>query len=107
MNTTSTLHTTAVVLFLMAAGAAHAGSTVAGFVAGDTTAPPCRQGAELSGLDARIVDKASQGVGALRQYLWVTRGIYGLDMTNTVAWLDQQRAEGTMCVRNASSVTGR
>ena len=106
MNTTSTFRTAAVIFFLAAAGAAHAGNTVTTFVAGDAAAQPCRQGAELSGLDARIVDKASQGVGALRQYLWVTRGIYNLDMTNTVAWLDQQRAGRAICVSDASSVTG-
>jgi hypothetical protein len=107
VNTPITLRTAFIAVLLVAGGAAHAGSTVATFVAGDVVAKPCSAPVELSGLDARVVAKASQGVSVLRQYVWITRGIYGLDMTDTVAWLDEQRAARATCVADVSSVASR
>jgi hypothetical protein len=107
VNTFSTPRATVVALFLVAAGAAHAGSSVTASVAGDVAGKPCSQIAELSGLDTRIAEKAKLGVGSLRQYIWITRGIYALDMADTVARLDQQRSARTTCIADASSVASR
>ena len=107
MNTTATFRVAAVVTVLLASGAAYAGNTATAFGAGSAVAEPCGKAIELRGLDARIVGKASQGVDARRQFIWITRGIYALDMADTVAWLDQQRAARTTCVADASPVASR
>jgi hypothetical protein len=106
MNTTLALRTSVLALCLLAAGAARAGSSVASFVAGDDlAAKPCAEQTALSGLDARIVAIAGQGVAPLRQFIGVTQGIWALDMNNTVAWLDAQRSTLAACVAAATPVT--
>lgn len=97
----------AVAMAFFAAGSAEASASVqASTSLGDIDAKACKERVVLTGLDARIVEKAAQGIDALRQYLWTTRGIYGLDMGNTVAWLDRQRAMQAGCT-GAAPATGR
>ena len=53
----------------------------------DTAAAPCA----ATGLQKSIVAKSEQGVDALRDYLFITRGMYNLSMTEAVAMVDAQR----------------
>jgi hypothetical protein len=95
----------AIAMAFFAAGSAHASSSVQATSLGAVDAKACADRIAPTGLDARIIEKAAQGVDALRQYLWTTRGIYGLDMADTVAWLDRQRAVQANC--GAAHTTGR
>ena len=45
----------------------------------------------------RILDAASKGAGALRGFIWITRGIYQLDFVETVQWVDSYRARRLAC----------
>lgn len=44
------------------------------------------------GVERRIADKASEGVDQLRQYLFINRAIYQLDIYQVGAWLDARQA---------------
>ena len=47
----------------------------------------------MSGVQKRVMEKHMQGGSeALRRFVWITRGIYGLDMSETLAWATE-RAE--------------
>ena len=45
----------------------------------------------LDHLQRRVVEKADQGVDALRQYILITRGVYQLDMMKVAGSLDAWR----------------
>jgi hypothetical protein len=59
----------------------------------DTAAAPC----VASGLQKTIVAKSEQGVDALRDYLFITRGIYNVTMDEAVAMVERQRAAQRGC----------
>ena len=94
----------AIAFALTAAGAAHASRYVQSQTA---DADPARRCSELTGLDARIVEKSAQGVDALRRYILMTRDIYGLDMRETMAWLDRERAARSSCPADAAAIPVR
>jgi hypothetical protein len=52
----------------------------------------------MSAFQQHVVAKAASGVDALRDYLFITRGIYNVSMEDTVAWLDRQRETQHSCV---------
>jgi len=56
----------------------------------------------LGFLERRIVEKADQGAAALRQYVWITRSLYGLDMQESLAFAERYRAERADCERRAA-----
>ena len=58
---------------------------------------PCDRTLAMTPLQRRIVAKAAQGPGALRDFIWETRAIYQLDMESTVAWLDKERSGQRVC----------
>ncbi len=102
------IRTIVIALSLLAAGVAHASTFVQDSLSSGGNAPQrCGGGTVLTGLDARVVEKAAQGVGALRQYVWLTRSIYQLDLSETIAWLDQERAAAAACGADASPAAGR
>ena len=70
-------------------GAALSVSLVSPSVAADKAAP-CKS---LSYVQARVVEKAEQGVDALRDYVYITRGIHQLDMMQVASSLDAWRAD--------------
>ncbi|HZV93694.1 MAG TPA: hypothetical protein VFF72_10790 [Caldimonas sp.] len=80
---------TTVALAVVALSAGLPGVSIAGDTA--SVATPCTAPASMDHLQRRIVAKASQGVDSLRDFIYITRGIYALDMNETVAWLDAQR----------------
>ncbi len=85
-------------LALAAAGPAAAGNSVQGSAdSSSADTPACSERQPLAGLDARVVAKAAQGVDSLRNFIEVSRGVYGLEMASTVAWLDRQRAAEAAC----------
>lgn len=43
---------------------------------------------QLSPLEQRIYDRAGAGPDALRQFLWIRRGILQLDIQDTAAWAE-------------------
>jgi hypothetical protein len=51
----------------------------------------------------KIIEAATLGIVPLRQYVWNTRIVYGLDLMQTVDWLDQARAAQSACVGRASA----
>jgi hypothetical protein len=52
----------------------------------------------LSNLNKRLVERADQGVDALRTYVYITRGIYQLNMDEVADSLEGWRANAG-CVR--------
>jgi hypothetical protein len=55
----------------------------------------------LSFLQRRILQKAEQGPAALRQYIWITRSVFGLDMRESLEFVERHRAERAACGRPA------
>jgi len=64
----------------------------------------CAGAAQLSFVQGRIAEKAAQGLDPLRQFVWRTRMIYQLDLTETVAWLDRRRALLVACEQRSAQV---
>ena len=45
----------------------------------------------MSGVQKRVMEKHMQGGSeALRRFVWITRGIYELDMSETLAWAEER-----------------
>ena len=61
------------------------------------SAAPCPPAQAMTPLQRRIVAKAAQGPDALRDFVYITRGVYQLDMTSTVAWLEEERDSQRAC----------
>ena len=62
----------------------------------------CAGAAHLTKLQGRIVEKATQGIRPLHQFVWRTRMIYQLDLMESVAWLDQRRALLAACEQRSA-----
>lgn len=62
-----------------------------------TPAASCAS-APMNAFQQRVVAKAASSVDALRDYLFITRGIYNVSMEDAVAWLDRQRDTQHSCV---------
>ena len=71
-----------------------------------TAAAPCN-GASLSAFQKRVMAKSEQGVDALRDYLFITRGIYNLSMDEAAAMIDRQHDAQRSCVAVAAAETQR
>ncbi len=52
----------------------------------------------------RILEAAANGVDALRDHLWIRRGIRDDDLVATVAWIDEYRIRAAGCVLSAGQV---
>ncbi len=52
---------------------------------------------QLSGVQQRLFDKSGEGPGALRDFMFIRRGILQLDVYETGAWADSIRAGGAAC----------
>jgi hypothetical protein len=50
----------------------------------------------------RVLEKAAQGPAALRQYIFITRSLYGLDMDESLAFVERVRSEQAACRRGAT-----
>lgn len=85
MNITSRCAPIAITILLCLGNAAPAGAADESRVA----ATSCKA---LSSLQQRIVDKADQGIDALRRFVWRTRPIYDIDMLDIAESLDGWRA---------------
>ncbi|MEO8923122.1 MAG: hypothetical protein ABI330_09925 [Caldimonas sp.] len=72
-----------------------------------TTAPAPCSGTVLSAFQKHVVAKSEQGVDALRDYLFITRGIYNVSMDEAVAMLDRQREARRSCMAVAATDTRR
>lgn len=59
----------------------------------------------MSGFEQRVVAKAASGVDALRDYLFITRGIYNVSMEDAVAWIDRQRETRYSCAAATQKAT--
>ena len=57
----------------------------------------------LPALQQRIVEKADQGMDALRQFVWRTKIIYGIDIFDVRQSLDAWRAQA-LCARQVTEV---
>lgn len=62
-----------------------------------STPESCPPAQAMTSLQHRIVAKAAQGPDALRDFVFITRGIYQLDMASTAAWLDEARESRRAC----------
>lgn len=58
----------------------------------------------LPGLQRRIVEKADQGVDALRRFVFRTRSVYQLDMSELAQSLDKWRA-AARCADHVADAT--
>lgn len=59
--------------------------------------------APLTNVQRRIVDKADQGVPALRHFVGMTHFIYGIDMIDVAESLDQWRASAACTTKVAEA----
>jgi hypothetical protein len=53
----------------------------------------------LTQLQQRLIDKAAQGVDALRNYISITSSIYQLNFVEVVVWMDLQKQHAATCQR--------
>lgn len=88
-------------LAVAAFGAALSVSLVAPALAADA---PCKS---LGYVQMRVVEKADQGVDALRDYVYITRGIHQLDMAEIAGSLDEWRATARCAKAAAEQGTAR
>jgi hypothetical protein len=66
------------------------------------SAAECARASSLSHVQSRIAEKAAQGIVPLRHFVWRTRMIYQLDLTESVAWFDQRRALLEACEQHSA-----
>ena len=66
-------------------------SVLAAAASTPVSAAQCARSTSLTYVQRQVVDKASQGVRPLVQYIHRTRIVHQLDVMSTVAWLDQRR----------------
>ena len=59
--------------------------------------PACGQAGGFSGAQRRLLQKASQGVAPLRDYVYITRGIHQYNMAEVGDWIDGWRADQAHC----------
>jgi hypothetical protein len=85
----------AIALLLSTAGALAAASGVA------QATPTCDDPAH-SMVQHRIVARADQGRDALIRFVAINKPVYQLDLLETVAWLDAQRARREACMTTVS-----
>ena len=62
--------------------------------------------AALMPVQVRVVEKADEGVDALRRYVAITQGIHQLDMTDVAASLDGWRSAVRCAQRMAAEKAG-
>jgi len=55
----------------------------------------------LSSLEQRLFQQASQGSDELRDFIYIRRGIYLLDMTDVQTWAEGVRASQSACLAAA------
>lgn len=84
-----------------ATAAAEPAGTIASTSPFAATSTSCNRVMRMDTLHRRLVGKAADGPAALRNFIWITRGIYQLDMADVVTWLDSERAAETACVAAA------
>ena len=90
---TLALATAAAATLVLIPAVGHAADTLA--AAG--TGANCGSLGTFTSVQRTIVEKASQGAVPLIQYVQRTRMIHQLDLTETLAWLDERRALATAC----------
>jgi hypothetical protein len=56
----------------------------------------------LEGLQQRLFDKANQGPGALRDFMFARRAILSLDIYDTATWAEAVNEARAACVKNAA-----
>ena len=59
----------------------------------------------LSNEQQRILQAATGGVDALRDHLWIRRGIHPVDLVETVRWIDAVRQSSAGCGPGAARET--
>ena len=59
--------------------------------------PACGQAGAFSGAQRRLLQKASHGVGPLRDYVYITRAIHQYNMAEVGDWIDGWRADQARC----------
>jgi hypothetical protein len=97
----------AALLALLAAPAVHAADRNAApppqrlAQAASTAERNCTPGRE-SFLQRRVLEKAEQGPAALRQYIFITRSLYGLNMDESMAFVERVHAEQAACRRGTT-----
>lgn len=68
------------------------------------SAADCARSQRLTRVQRTVVDKATQGVRPLAQYIYRTRMIHQLDVMETVAWLDQRREMQEACAQRVATL---
>jgi hypothetical protein len=75
-----------------------ASATMAHDVTVDATCTP-----QVTRLEARLVEKAAEGPAALRNFIFIRRGIYALDMRETADRVRDIEAARAACMITASA----
>jgi hypothetical protein len=57
---------------------------------------------QLSPLQARLYQKAVDGTGALRDFLYIRRGILQLDVTQTAEWAASVSQDRSACMKKVA-----
>lgn len=52
----------------------------------------------------RVLEAAANGVDALRNHLWIRRGVGGDDLVATVRWIDAYRVTAASCALSTGQV---
>jgi len=80
-----------------AAIAALCGGSQSASAAPETTPAAVAACAPLTLAQQHILEAAANGVDALRDHLWMRRGIRGDDLVGTVQWIDAYRLQSAGC----------
>jgi hypothetical protein len=94
------MRTTCLAALLSAATVLCIAPSIANSQSRDNPAPSaesCPPAQAMTSLQRRIVAKAAQGPDALRDFIYITRGVYQLDMESTAAWLEEERDSQRAC----------
>ena len=91
------MRTTCLAALLSAATALCIAPSVANSQSLPSAAESCPPAQPMTPLQRRIVAKAAQGPDALRDFVFITRGVYQLDMASTAAWLEEERDGQRAC----------
>ncbi len=98
MNTTRTI-AISLRIIVASAIAATAGAALAQSALADKCMP------QMSGLQQRLYAKSSEGPDALRDFIYIRRGVYQLDMTDVQTWARSVDATHTSCQKSAAAAS--
>jgi len=83
--------------FIFALAALTSGAAMAQNASSSATCGP-----QFSGLQERLYQKAGEGPDALRDFIFIRRGILQLDVYETASWADSVSQERAACMKQSA-----